>query len=99
MCKYRRNYHFNKNIALKFSAQSAISACSAASSSSSAVCFWGAGRVGSLPAGVGTWTGAAGAVVAGWRSCSSSSAPSNSSSSASNSSCHCQKLQVFSWNI
>ena len=62
-------------------AQSAISACKSASSSSSAVRFWGAGF---LPAG--TCTGAAGAVVAGWRSCSSNSAPSSSSSSASNSS-------------
>lgn len=61
----------------------AISACNAASSSSSAVFFWG--RTGCLPGG--TSTGPAGVVAAGWRSCSSNSAPSNSSSSASSSSC------------
>lgn len=62
----------------------AISACKAASSSSSGVFFTGRGCDGCLTAGV--CTGAGGADVVGSRSWSSSSAPSNSSSSASSSS-------------
>ena len=68
----------------KLPAQSAISACKAANSSSSGVGFAGTGRAVCLPAG--TCAVGAGAVNVGWRSCSSNSALSNSSSSASSSS-------------
>jgi hypothetical protein len=68
----------------KVPAQSAISDCKAANWSSSGAGFVGTGNEGCHPAGA--CTVAAGAVVAGWRSCSSNSLLSNSWSFASSSS-------------